>query len=65
MHIQLNGEQAKHLAGTFRIIALGEFGIVGYQRILAFPQHWFLLLWSSILFVVMEWFALRTLRTES
>lgn len=62
MHgVRFNKEQAKHLADTFRIVAIAQFGFFGYHGLIKWPEGWAAFVWSAILFAVLDWVAVRLL----
>ncbi|WP_145930813.1 hypothetical protein [Acidihalobacter prosperus] len=60
--MKLNQEQARHLADTFRIVAVAQFGFFGYHGLVEWNTHGFTLLWSTAVFIVSEWLAVRLLK---
>ncbi|MHB8409558.1 MAG: hypothetical protein ACYDHY_15950 [Acidiferrobacterales bacterium] len=55
--MKLNKEQTKHLADTFRIIAIAQFGFFGYHGLIKWATQWETFVWSAAVFVVCEWAA--------
>lgn len=47
--MRLNPEQAKHLADTWRVIAIGEVGFFGYHALKHPSANWQMLVWSTVL----------------
>lgn len=56
----MNKEQAKHLAGTFRAIAFGQFAAFGYVAFL--QESWLSVAVSALLFIWLETLSLLALR---
>ncbi|HYW75475.1 MAG TPA: hypothetical protein VFA48_02470 [Gammaproteobacteria bacterium] len=54
--------QAKHLADTCRVIAIGEFGFFGYHALSHWTADWVTLVWSAGMFVGWEIAAIWTLK---
>ncbi|MHB8408284.1 MAG: hypothetical protein ACYDHY_09400 [Acidiferrobacterales bacterium] len=52
--MKLNKEQAKHLAGTFRVIAIAQFGFFGYHGLIKWATQWETFVWSAFLFAGLE-----------
>lgn len=62
MRFRLNKDQAKHLADTFRVIAIGEFGFFGYHALKHPSADWHMLVWAMALFVFLEIASIWTLQ---
>jgi len=60
--MRLNQVQAKHLADTCRVIAIGEFGFFGYHALSHWTADWVTLVWSAGMFVGWEIAAIWTLK---
>ncbi len=56
--MKLNKEQAKHLAGTFRVVAIAQFGFFGYHGLVSDPSRWIAVLWSVMFFIGLEFAAI-------
>ena len=51
--MRLSDEQAKHIAETLRIVAIAEFGFLGYTA--GLKRHdWWLMAASSLSFILIE-----------
>lgn len=59
--MSFNGEQKHHLATTFRIVGIAFFGYFGYHGLNNFGVRWPLVLWSAIVFLLMEFNAIKIL----
>lgn len=58
--MRLNGEQAKHVAETLRIVAVAEFGFFGYTA--GLERHdWWLMAASLLSFTLIEYAAVLIL----
>ncbi len=44
----------KHLADTFRIIAIAQFGFFGYHGLIKWATQWETFVWSAFLFAGLE-----------
>lgn len=60
--MKFNHEQARHLADTCRVIAIGEFGFFGYHALKHPSADWRMLAWSTVVFVVLEIASIWTLQ---
>ena len=60
--MKLNNEQAKHLAGTLRIVAVAQFAAFGWAAIQS--SDWLGTLWPTTLFILLEFIALYALQEE-
>ena len=61
---RLNNAQRRHLAGTLRIIAVAEFGYMGYSIGIK-DSAWILFVIGVALFFILEASSLRLLRGVS
>lgn len=57
--MELNKEQAKHLADTLRVVAIAQFGYFGYDSLKV--GMWPMVAVSFLLFVALEFLALTAL----
>jgi len=62
--VRFNREQAKHLADTFRVVAIAQFGFFGYHGLVKWVTQWETIVWSAVLFVGLEIASIRVLRTK-
>ncbi len=62
--MQLNDEQAKHVAETLRIIAIAEFGFFGYTGGLV-HRNWLFVALAVGVFALFEGAAILTLRKRA
>lgn len=59
---KLNRDQAKHLAGTFRVVAIAQFGFFGYHGLMEWSMQWPSFVFSALCFIGLENAALWTLK---
>lgn len=60
--MNLNKEQAKHLAETARVVAIAQFAAFGYTAVVN-QQHLIAML-STLWFVAAEWLAVMLLEDQ-
>ena len=52
--VRINKEQAKHLADSFRIVAIAQFGFFGYHGLVNWSTQWATFVWSAAVFIMCE-----------
>lgn len=60
--MNLNKEQAKHLAETARVVAIAQFAAFGYTAVV--NQQYSIAMLSTLWFVAAEWLAVMLLEDQ-